>query len=41
LLYAQTVGTPFGTVLKDASDSGLNLPILTNAGNINFTQMKQ
>ena len=41
LLYAQTVGTPFGTVLKDAYDSGLELPILTNAGNINFTQMKQ
>jgi branched-chain amino acid transport system substrate-binding protein len=41
LLYAQTVGTPFGTVLKDASDFGLDLPILTNAGNINFTQMSQ
>jgi ABC-type branched-subunit amino acid transport system substrate-binding protein len=41
LLYAQTVGTPFGTILKDASDSGLDLPILTNAGNINFTQMSQ
>jgi branched-chain amino acid transport system substrate-binding protein len=41
LLYAQTVGTPFGTVLKDAYDSGLGLPILTNAGNINYTQMTQ
>jgi branched-chain amino acid transport system substrate-binding protein len=41
LLYAQTVGTPFGTVLKDAYDMGLDLPILTNAGNINFTQMTQ
>jgi branched-chain amino acid transport system substrate-binding protein len=41
LLYVQTVGTPFGTVLKDASDSGLNLPILTNAGSINYTQMTQ
>jgi branched-chain amino acid transport system substrate-binding protein len=41
LLYAQTVGTPFGTVLKNAYDSGLDLPILTNAGNINFTQMTQ
>jgi len=27
LLYAQTVGTPFGTVLKNAYDSGLDLPI--------------
>ena len=41
LLYAQTVGTPFGTVLKDAYDSGLNLPVLTNAGNINYTQISQ
>ena len=41
LLYAQTVGTPFGTILKNAYDSGLNLPILTNSGNINFTQMSQ
>jgi len=41
LLYAQTVGTPFGTVLKGASDIGLGLPILTNAGNINITQMTQ
>lgn len=41
MLYAQTVGTPFGMVLKDAYDTGLNLPILTNAGNINFTQMSQ
>jgi branched-chain amino acid transport system substrate-binding protein len=41
LLYAQTVGTPFGTILKDASDSGVNLPIITNAGNINYTQMTQ
>jgi branched-chain amino acid transport system substrate-binding protein len=41
LLYAQTVGTPFGTVLKDAYDMGLDLPILTNAGNINYTQMSQ
>jgi branched-chain amino acid transport system substrate-binding protein len=41
LLYAQTVGTPFGTVLKNAYDMGLDLPILTNAGNINFTQMSQ
>ncbi len=41
LLYAQTVGTPFGMVLKNANDTGLNLPILTNAGNINYTQMTQ
>jgi branched-chain amino acid transport system substrate-binding protein len=41
LLYAQTVGTPFGTVLKDAFDTGLDMPILTNSGNINFTQMTQ
>jgi branched-chain amino acid transport system substrate-binding protein len=41
LLYAQTVGTPFGTVLKNAYDSGLDVPILTNAGNINYTQMTQ
>jgi branched-chain amino acid transport system substrate-binding protein len=41
LVYAQTVGTPLGTVLKDAYDTGLNLPVLTNAGNINFTQMSQ
>jgi branched-chain amino acid transport system substrate-binding protein len=41
LLYAQTLGTSFGTVLKNASDSGLDLPILTNASNINYTQMMQ
>ncbi len=41
LLYAQTVGTPFGTVLKDAFETGLDMPILTNSGNINLTQMAQ
>ena len=41
LLYAQTVGTPFGTVLKDAFDTGVTIPILTNSGNINFKQMSQ
>jgi branched-chain amino acid transport system substrate-binding protein len=41
LVYAQTLGTSFGIVLKNASDSGLGLPILTNASNINQTQMMQ
>lgn len=41
VLYVQTTGTPLGTVLKGVSDIGIDLPVITNAGNINYVQMAQ
>ena len=38
-LIAWTTGTPFGTVLRSASDDGLDIPILTTNGNMTFAQM--
>jgi branched-chain amino acid transport system substrate-binding protein len=40
-VIAWVTGTPFGTVLKGAVDGGLDLPILTNAGNLSAVQMTQ
>jgi ABC-type branched-subunit amino acid transport system substrate-binding protein len=40
VLVAWTTGTSFGTVLRNASDAGLNLPVLTTAGNLSDAQMR-
>lgn len=40
-LISWAVGTPFGTVLRSATDGGLDVPILTGAGNQTADQMKQ
>lgn len=40
-VYAQTTGTPLGTILKGMSDLGLDLPVITNSGNINYIQLEQ
>jgi branched-chain amino acid transport system substrate-binding protein len=40
-VVAWVTGTPFGTVLHGIADTGLEMPILTNAGNINNAQMAQ
>lgn len=34
-----TVGTAFGTVLRGAVQAGLDIPILTSAGNLNYAQL--
>jgi branched-chain amino acid transport system substrate-binding protein len=34
-----TVGTPFGTILRDATQSGLTIPLITSAGNLNYAQL--
>lgn len=39
-LIAWTTGTPFGTVLHGVTDAGLNIPIVTSTGNLNYAQMK-
>jgi branched-chain amino acid transport system substrate-binding protein len=41
VLIAWTTGTPFGTVLRSVNDTGLNIPIYTNAGNLTYGQMAQ
>jgi len=41
LLIAWTTGTPFGTILRSVSDVGLELPVLTTAGNMSLVQLKQ
>jgi branched-chain amino acid transport system substrate-binding protein len=41
LVIAWVTGTPFGTVLKAAVDNDLDVPILTNAGNLSAVQMTQ
>ena len=40
-IYSWVTGTPFGTLLHSVYDSGLDIPIITNAGNISNTQMSQ
>jgi branched-chain amino acid transport system substrate-binding protein len=39
VLVAWTTGTPFGTVLRNASEAGLGLPILTTAANLSDAEM--
>jgi branched-chain amino acid transport system substrate-binding protein len=39
VVLAWVVGTPFGTVLRNISDSGLDLPVITSGGNLSQTQM--
>jgi branched-chain amino acid transport system substrate-binding protein len=41
MLIVWTTGTPFGTVLRNIRDVGLDIPIVTNSGNMSITQMKQ
>ena len=41
VLIAWTTGTPFGTVLRAVNDTGLNVPVYTNAGNLTYAQMAQ
>ena len=40
-LISWAVGTPFGTVLRGVTDGGLEVPVLTGAGNQTADQMKQ
>jgi branched-chain amino acid transport system substrate-binding protein len=40
-VIAWVTGTPFATVLHGAVDTALDIPIITNAGNINNKQMEQ
>jgi branched-chain amino acid transport system substrate-binding protein len=40
-MIAWTTGTPFGTVLRSSINTGVNIPLLTNSGNISDAQMKQ
>jgi len=35
-----TVGTPFGTLLREAVQGGLSVPLVTSAGNLNYTQLQ-
>ncbi len=39
VLVAWTTGTPFGTVLRNASEAGLGLPVLTTAANLSDAEM--
>jgi branched-chain amino acid transport system substrate-binding protein len=41
MLIVWTTGTPFGTILRNIRDVGLDVPIVTNSGNMSLTQMKQ
>jgi branched-chain amino acid transport system substrate-binding protein len=41
MLIVWTTGTPFGTVLRNIRDVGLDIPIVTNSGNMSITQMRQ
>ena len=41
VVIAWVTGTPFGTVLKGAVEGALDVPILTNAGNLSAVQMTQ
>ena len=34
-----TVGTPFGTLLRDASQGNLTIPLVTSAGNLAYAQL--
>src|SRR6202035_2621551 len=35
-----TVGTPFGTLLREAEQGGLDIPLITSAGNLNYAQLE-
>jgi branched-chain amino acid transport system substrate-binding protein len=35
-----TVGTPFGTLLREAVQGGLDIPLITSAGNLNYAQLE-
>jgi branched-chain amino acid transport system substrate-binding protein len=41
VLFVGTTGPGFGTVLRGVTDNGLDVPVMTNAGNINRPQMEQ
>jgi len=41
MLVVWTTGTPFGTVLRNIRDVGLDVPVATNSGNMSIPQMKQ
>ena len=41
MLIAWATGTPFGTVLRALGDGGLNVPVVTNNGNMTYAQMAQ
>lgn len=41
VLIAWSTGTPAGTLLRGAKETGLDLPILTTSGNLTYTQMAQ
>jgi len=41
VLIAWTTGTPFATILRAVNDSGLAVPVYTNAGNLTYGQMAQ
>jgi branched-chain amino acid transport system substrate-binding protein len=40
-LISWAVGTPFATVLRGLNDAGLDVPIMTGAGNMTFAQVRQ
>ena len=40
VLVAWTLGTPFGTVLRSASEAGLKIPVLTTAANLSDAEMR-
>jgi branched-chain amino acid transport system substrate-binding protein len=39
-ILAEVTGTPLGTVLHGLHDAGLDVPVITNAGNINPSQIQ-
>jgi branched-chain amino acid transport system substrate-binding protein len=39
-LVAWTTGTPFGTVLRSASEAGMKIPVLTTAANLSDAEMR-
>jgi branched-chain amino acid transport system substrate-binding protein len=40
-LITWVTGTPFGTVCRGITDTGLEMPTFTNAGNVSYAQMAQ
>jgi len=41
VLIAWTVGSPFGTIMRGVHDSGLDVPVVTNGGNMTTVQVQQ
>ncbi len=41
IIFAWATGTPFGTVLRALNDAGMNVPVVTNNGNMTYAQMAQ